>query len=86
MLAERLLTPLARRARPAGRRVGRHEPPARGDVDPADLVPERARRRSEKDGVAAAVRLEVCAVRERDLDLEKDFALGGSRVGHLLEA
>ena len=85
LLAERLLAPRARRADPARRRVRRDEPPAGRDVDPADLVPERARRWVEEDGMPAPVRLEVGAVRQGDLDLEHDVTGARHRVGHLVE-
>ena len=57
VLAERLLaahcTAGTRRTAPSWPRP----PRARGDVDPADLVPERARRRAEEDGVPAPIGL-----------------------------
>ena len=71
VLAERLLPARAGGARAARRRVGGDDAASGRDVDPADLVPERARRRAEQHGVPAAVRLEVGAVGERDLDLER---------------
>ena len=58
VLAERLLTALAGGARPARRGVRRDQPTPRRDVDPAQLVPERARKRPEQHRVAAPVRLE----------------------------
>ena len=36
--------------------------------------------------MTAAVRLEVCAVRERDLDLEENVSVAGDRLGDVLEA
>ena len=58
-------------ARAARRRVGRDDSASGRDVDPAELVPERARQLAEQHGVSAAVRLEVGAVGQRDLDLDR---------------
>ena len=70
--------------RPRTRRTGpswRRRAAARRDVDPADLVPERARQLAEQHGVSAAVGLEIGAVGQRDLDLEEDVAVARNRVG-----
>ena len=48
VLAELLLAAPARRARSARRRVRRDDAPPGGDVDPAELVPERARQLAEE--------------------------------------
>ena len=56
------------------------------DVDAGELVSERRRRLGEQQRVAAAERLQVGAVGERDLDLHEDVARAGLRVGHLLDA
>ena len=85
VLAERLLAARAGGARSARRRVGGDHAAAGRDVDPADLVPERARRRAEQHGVPAAVRLEVGAVRERDVDLQQHVAVSRARLGDVLE-
>ena len=84
-LAERLLPARARRARPARSGVRDDDAAPRGDVGPADLVAERARRRPEQDRVPAAVRLQVGAVGEGHLDLEEHLALGRCRLGNVLE-
>ena len=85
VLAERLVAAGARGADAAGRRVRRDHPPAERDVDPAELVPERARRRAEQQRVAAVERLGVGAVGERDLDLDEHVAGAGLRIGNVLE-
>jgi hypothetical protein len=54
VLAQCLLTAAARRAGAAGCGVRRHHPATRRDVDSAELVPERARRRSEQERMAAS--------------------------------
>ena len=74
VLAERLLAARAGGARAARRRVRGDHAAAGRDVDPAELVPERARRRAEQHGVPAAERLQVGAVGERDLDLDEHVA------------
>src|SRR5439155_8700849 len=51
-----------------------------------ELVSERRRRLGEQQRVAAAERLEVGAVSERELDLYEDVARARFRVGHLLDA
>ena len=86
VLAEGLLAAQARWARAAGGGVGSDDAAAGGGVDAAELVPERARRRPEQHGVAAAEGLQVGAVGERDLDLHEHVAVGG-RLGprHVLE-
>ena len=58
---------------------------AGGDVDPADLVAERARWRPEQDRVTAAVGLQVGAVGERELDPEEHLAFGRRRLWNVLE-
>ena len=75
VLALGLLAARAGRARAAGGGVGGDDAAAGGDVDAAELVPERARRRPEQHGVAAAERLQVGAVGERDLDLHEHVAV-----------
>ena len=80
-LAERLLAACAGGAAAAGRRVrGDHAAPGR-DLDPAELVAEGARRLAEQDGVAAAERLEIGAVGERDLDQDEHVALRRPATG-----
>ncbi len=86
MLAERLLAACAGGAGAAGGGVRGDDAPAGGDVDAAELVPERARRRPEQHGVAAPERLQVGAVGERHLDLHEHVALGlGLGPRHVLE-
>jgi hypothetical protein len=85
VLAQRLLTAAARGASTARGRVGCDDPPACRDVDPADLVPERARQRAEQHRMPAAVRLEVGPVGQRDLDLQQDVSFSGNRVRDVLE-
>ena len=86
VLAELLLAALAGGARSARRRVRRDDSPPGGDVHPAELVPERARKLPEEHRMAAAESLRVGAVRERDLDLDENVARPGLRLGHLFEA
>jgi hypothetical protein len=62
VLAELLLAALAGGARSARRRVRRDDSPPCGDVHPAELVPERARKLPEENGMAAAESLCVGAV------------------------
>ena len=77
---------LDRRAAVVGRRrVGGDDALPGGDVDPAELVPERARQLAEEDRVAAPEGLQVGAVRERDLDLDEHVAGSRLRVRHLLQ-
>ena len=84
--AERLLAAAAGVAGAAGRGVGSDDPPPGRDVDPAELVPERARRRPEQHRVTAPERLQVGAVGERDLDLHEHVALGDRLgTGYVLE-
>ena len=81
VLAERLVAAGARRAVAARRRVRRDHAAAGRDVDPAELVSERARRRAEQQRVAALERLRVGAVGERDLDLDEHVAGPGLGSG-----
>jgi len=85
VLAERLLTAPARRALAARGRVGCDDAAARGDVDPAELVAERARHLRQEQRVATAEGLRVGAVRERDLDLHEDVARPRLGPRHLLD-
>ena len=75
VLAERLLAAAAGAAGAARSGVRGDDAPPGGDVDAAELVPERARRRAEQDGMAAPERLQVGAVGERHLDLDDDVAV-----------
>ena len=69
----------------AGGRVRRHDPPAACHVDPAELVPERARELVEEQWVPAPEGLEVGSVGERDLDLDEHVAGAWLRPRHFLE-
>ena len=86
VLAERLFAAPAGRAGTAGRRVGGDDAASGRDVDPAELVAERARRLREQERVAAVKRLGVGPVRERDLDFHEDVAGAGLGPRHLLDA
>jgi hypothetical protein len=57
---------------------------ARGDVDPAELVPERAWDLGEEERMAAVEGLGVGAVREGDLDLDENLAGAGLRTREAL--
>src|SRR5438445_4073136 len=52
----------------------------------AELVPERSRRIAEQNGMAAPERLQVGAVRQRDLDAYEDVAVAGLRARDVLDA
>ena len=85
VLAQRLLAAAAGRALPAGRRVRGHDTPPGCDVDPAELVAERARRLGQQEWMPAPEGLRVGAVGERHLDLDEDVALARLRPGDLLD-
>ncbi len=86
VLAERLLSARAGGARAARRGVGGDHAAAGRDVDPADLVAERARGRAEQHRMPSAVRLQVGAVRERDLDLQEHVRVRPRWFRDVLEA
>jgi hypothetical protein len=67
-------------------RVGGDDSAAGRDVDPAELVAERAGRIAEQDWVAAPEGLQVGAVRQRDLDANEHLPSARLRVWHLLDA
>src|SRR5207253_428177 len=73
-------------ARAAGRRVRGDDAPAGRDVEAAELVAEGGRRLREQQRMAPAERLQIGAVRERDLDLHEHVALAGHWIRHLLDA
>ena len=49
-------------------------------------MPERTRKLADENWMAAAERLRVGAVRERDLDLDEDVSPAGLRLRRVLEA
>ena len=64
--------------------VGRHHP---APVDePAELVPEGRRRLAQEDRMAAAVRLQIRAVGQCELDLHEHLAWPRLRPRHVLDA
>ena len=69
----------------AGGRVRGDDALAGRDVDPAELVTERARQLAQEDGVAAPEGLEVGAVRQCHLDLHEHVAGAGLRAWDLVE-
>ena len=69
----------------AGGRVCGDDALAGRDVDPAELVTERARQLAQEDGMAAPESLQVGAVRERHLDLDEHVAGAGLRTWDLFE-
>ena len=69
----------------AGGRVRGDDALAAGDVDPAELVTERARELAEEDGVATPEGLQVGAVGQRHLDLHEHVAGAWLRTRDLLE-
>ena len=85
VLAERLLAASARRALAARRRVRGDDATAGGDVDPAELMAERARHLREEERVAAPEGLGVGAVREGHLDLDENVPGPGLGAWHLLD-
>ena len=79
-----LLAPRAAVAGTARRRVGGdHASPV---DEPAELVPERRRRFAQQDRMPAAVRLQIRAVGQRDLDLHEHLAGPGLGLRHVLDA
>ena len=84
--ALRFLAAPAGRALAARRRVRRDDASPGRDVDPAELVPERRRQLRQQQRMPATERLQVGAVRQRDLDLDEHVAGSRHRVGHLLDA
>ncbi len=75
VLAERLLPACAGSARAARSRVGGDDPVSGRGVDPAELVPERARRRPEQHGMPSPKGLQVGTVGQRHLDLDEYVAV-----------
>ena len=57
----------------------------RGNVDPAELVTERARELAKEDGVTAPEGFQVGAVCQRHLDLDEHVARAGLRTRDLFE-
>ena len=78
-----LLTALAAGAAPAGRTVGGDHTPAVEDA--AELMPERRRGLDREQRVAAAERLQIGPVGERELDLDEQIVVGGPGERHLLD-
>jgi hypothetical protein len=65
--------------------VGGDDAAAGRDVDPAELVSERAGRLAEQHRMPAPERLQVGSVGERGLDADEDVARPGLGIRHLLE-
>src|SRR5437870_5806651 len=78
----RLGTELAREL--AGRVCRNDSPAVLGEA--AEHVPERSGRIAEQNGMAAPERLQVGAVRQRDLDAHEHVAVAGLRARDVLDA